>query len=64
MNGADFTLAALETRWQHVGQGELLLNLVDDLHVTHDLDRLVMDETVASRCFALGRSVGGFAGQA
>ena len=64
MNGAYFALAALETGRQHVGQRELLLDLVDDLHVSHYLNCLVVDETVASACFALGWGVGGFSGEA
>ena len=64
MNGADFALAALKTGWQNVGQSELLFYLVDDLHVTNDLNRFVVNETVALGCFAFGWGVGSFAGEA
>ena len=64
MNGANIALTALKARWQNVSQSELLLDLVDDLHVTYDLNRFVVDETVARGCFALGWGIGSFAGEA
>ena len=37
VEGLNVTLAAFEARGQHIGEGELVLNLTDGLHVTHDL---------------------------
>lgn len=51
------TITALKTRRQNIGQSELILDIIDNFHVTHDLKGLVMDEAVAGGCLALGRGV-------
>ena len=43
---ATFAVTALQARGEDVGERELLLDLVDHLHVPHDLQGLVVHEAV------------------
>jgi len=56
-----FTIAAFYARGQNIGQSELFLDLIDNLHITHDLKSLVVNDAILSRCLALCWGVGNLA---
>lgn len=55
---AHTSLAALQAGWQDVRQGELVFDLIDSLHVAHDLERFKVDQTLAECLLLLVWGVG------